>query len=138
MSGEMDNLAAVLEQRNKEIAELKARTAGLVADLAAGAAAAEDLAAVVKNVAGEGVSAAGVVEAATDLAVALGAGITADRAAAAKHTVGYDVTMAEYRRPEAELGREGGFVQSSVMERSSEDVGGGEYGLGGDIGVEGY
>ena len=139
MSGsEMDNLAAVLEQRNKEIAELKARTAGLVADLAAGAAAAEDLAAVVKNIAGKGVSAAGVVEAATDLAVALGAGITADRAAAAKHTGGYDVTMAEYRHSEAELGLEGGFVQSSVMERSSEDVGGGEYGLGGDIGVEGY
>ena len=128
MSGsEMDNLAAVLEQRNKEIAELKARTAGLVADLAAGAAAAEDLAAVVKNVASKGVSAAGVVEAATDLAVALGAGITADPVV--KHTVGYDVVMAEYHRSEAELGPEGGFVQSSVMERSHEDVREGEYGL---------
>ena len=125
----MDNLAAVLEQRDKEIAELKARTAGLVADLAAGAAAAEDLAAVVKNIASKGVSAAGVVEAATDLAFALGAGITADRAAAVKHTVGYDVVMAEYHRSEAELGPEGGFVQSSVMERSHEDVREGEYGL---------
>ena len=126
----MDNLAAVLEQRDKEIAILKARTAGLVADLAAGAAAAEDLAAVVKN--GEGVSAAGVVEAAIDLAVALRAGITADRAATANHTVGYDVAMAEYRHSEAELGLEGGFVQSSVIERSHEDVGGGEYGSGGE------
>ena len=109
MSGSgMDNLAAVLGQRDKEIAELKARTAGLVADLVAGAASAEDLAAVVKNVAGEGVSAAGVVEAATDLAVALGAGITADRAAVVKHTVGYDVVMAEYRHSEAELGVRGG------------------------------
>ena len=138
MSGEMDNLAAVLEQRNKEIAELKARTAGLVADLAAGAAAAEDLAAVVKNVASEGVSAAGVVEAATDLAVALGAGITADRAAATKHKVGYGVTMAKYRHSEAELGREGGFVHSSVIERSHEDVRGGECAAGGEGEVERY
>ena len=116
MSGEMDNLAAVLEQRDKEIAELRARTAGLVADLAAGAAAAEDLAAVVKNVAGEGVSAAGVVEAATDLAVALGAGITADHAAVVKHTVGYDVVMAEYRHSEAQLGVRGGECAAGGVE----------------------
>ena len=77
---EMEKIIALLAKKDKENAELKARTVGLVANLAAAADAAKELESVVKDVIGDDANTAVIVKAATDHAAAIVA--TADSAAA--------------------------------------------------------
>lgn len=76
----MEKIIALLAKTDKENAELKARTVGLVADLAAAAEAAKELESVVKDIIGDDANTAVIVKAATDHALAIVA--TADSAAA--------------------------------------------------------
>jgi hypothetical protein len=76
----MNNNEALLAERDKKIVQLEAITTKLFADLTAAASSAIEVAAAVKDAAGEGATAAGIVTVVNDLAVTLRA--AADRAAA--------------------------------------------------------
>ncbi|GMI47646.1 hypothetical protein TrCOL_g5426 [Triparma columacea] len=76
----MNNHEDLLAEREEMIVQLKAITTKLFADLTAAASSADEVAAAVKDAAGEGATAAGIVTVVKDLAVTLRA--AADRAAA--------------------------------------------------------
>jgi hypothetical protein len=81
----MNNHEALLAEREKKIVQLEAITTKLFADLTAAASSASDVAAAVKDAAGEGATAAGIVTVVNDHAVTLRA--AADRAAAHERAV---------------------------------------------------